>query len=595
MSDNFNAKLTEIKHRTDIVEIISQYLVLKKAGRNYWGLCPFHQEKTPSFSVNPEKQFFHCFGCGKGGDVVTFLMEAEQLSYWEAMQRLARRLGVALPQRPDKAQHRSAKGKLLAINKIAGAFFANNLQGATAKAAREYLAKRGLPKEVCKDFQIGFAPDGWSNLKNYLEREKASLTDAFEVGLLAQRDDGGYYDRFRNRLIFPIQSTGGDIIAFGGRVLAEGEPKYLNSPESPIYSKGSNLYGLFQAKEHIAAAGLAIIVEGYLDLLTLYASGIRNIVATLGTALGEAQVRLLKRYCANACLLFDGDDAGQRAMVRSWEIFTTGGMEAKAVALPEGKDPDDFIKENGAEALLEKIAKAETLSDYFFQNTIGKAQGAAQLNAAIRELAPLILGIGDEIARGIFIRGIVEKSGVSEAALHRAVTAAQKKATKTRERITAGKENDVTSPPQEHFDNREVDILRIMAEFTEVVEIVENEDILSLFTSEYLKNIGEMIISAYKINGKVDVLGALSRLDDDVNRAELLKHLTTGAPCDTENSKATVQDIINGIKIRNCRRQFRELTLKLQAMEKAGDTMAAQLLLSQLQEIKAQEKILTSR
>ncbi|MCF8054296.1 MAG: DNA primase [Deltaproteobacteria bacterium] len=581
MTDSFNRAVEEIKQRSDIVDVVSRHLTIKKSGRNYLGLCPFHSEKTPSFTVSPEKQIFHCFGCGKGGDAITFLMEMEHLSYIETIQRLAAQHGITLPTRKtDSKETTSGKEKLLQLNRLAADFFSRQLNDSAGKPARGYLEQRSLPQKAWSTFGLGFAPEGWHHLTSLLEKNRVNLEDANKAGLLSRRDNGGYYDKFRNRLIFPIHSVNGEIIAFGGRIIASGEPKYLNSPETPIYTKGDNLYGIFQAREHIIKYGAVIIVEGYMDLLALWAGGICNVVASLGTALTPNQVRLLKRYCANAYAIFDGDEAGQKAMVRSWEIFTREGMAAKAVVLPSGKDPDDFIKTNGAQALKEKLTQADSLDEFFFYQTIGKAKNTAEMIAAIRNIAHLVAEIKDDFVRALFIRMAVEKSGLNEEVI---IAELNSHKTPTTSKITT------RNPPRVTLDEWELDVIRIMADFPITVEIVEQEKILPLFTTEYLKNIGEMVISTYAVTGGVDVVATLRGLHEETLKEEVMKRITEGAPCHKETSKKTMKEIIRSIKKRHCRRRYQQLVADLKQAEKKGQQDFAEQIARQLKEVKEEE------
>lgn len=349
-------QVAEIKSRVDIVELISEYVTLKKAGRNFLGLCPFHNEKTPSFTVNRERQMFYCFGCGEKGDVFAFLMRLNNASFPETLTLLARRAGVVLP---PSSSHRDGKSTLNAreqiiqVNQSAAAYYRDTLFSPAGKEALAYLRGRGLKESTIEAFGLGYAPEGWRNLRHHLERKKVSLKPAREAGLIIAKEDRPdvLYDRFRNRVMFPVRDVDGRIIAFGGRILGEGEPKYLNSPESPAYTKGRQLYGLSQAKEAIRRSGYAILVEGYFDLIVLWNAGITNVVATLGTALTRDHLSLIRRYAERVAVLFDGDEAGRKALARSVELFVAAHMDARAVVLPEGLDPDDFVRRHGGDAL----------------------------------------------------------------------------------------------------------------------------------------------------------------------------------------------------------------------------------------------------
>ncbi len=353
-------KIEEIKSRVDIVELASEYLTLKKAGRNFIGLCPFHQEKTPSFTVNRDKQIFYCFGCGEGGNVITFLMKIADKTFPEAIKDLAEKTGVVLPPMisgKESRQKDSLKENILNLNLRAAQHFNRNLSSGAGKVVREYLQNRSISEETIKQFRLGFAPDTWRSLTDFIEGSGSSLKLAEQAGLIISGKEGSFYDRFRGRLIFPIENIFGEIVAFGGRVMETGEPKYLNSPESPVYIKGKNLYGLNKTKEEIRKKGFALIVEGYFDLISLWNAGIGNVVATLGTALTREHLELLRRYTVEVVALFDPDEAGRKALDRSLELFLSMRMRARALILPGGCDPDDYVKKHGKNKLGELIAK----------------------------------------------------------------------------------------------------------------------------------------------------------------------------------------------------------------------------------------------
>ncbi|MGZ3596708.1 MAG: DNA primase, partial [Syntrophales bacterium] len=326
-------KIEEVKRRADIVDLVSEYVTLKKGGKNFLGLCPFHKEKTPSFTVNRDKQIFYCFGCGEGGNVLTFLMKMSEMSFPEAVRHLAGKTGVIIPERILTRQEKessSVRNEVSHINKMAAAYFAKNLFSQAGKEARDYLRKRGIQDDVIKEFGLGYALDGWRHLRDYFEKASISLKLVEQSGLVIPKANGGgsFYDRFRGRLIFPIEDVGGSVIAFGGRIIGSGEPKYLNTSESPVYIKGRNLYGLNRTKEDIRKKGYAILVEGYFDLITLWASGVRNVIATLGTALTREHVDLMRRYTSHVAVVFDPDEAGKKALTRSIELFLSGNMHA---------------------------------------------------------------------------------------------------------------------------------------------------------------------------------------------------------------------------------------------------------------------------
>ena len=416
-------KVEEVRERCNIVEVVSGYVSLKKAGRNFVGLCPFHSEKTPSFTVNEEKGIFHCFGCGTGGNVFSFLTRIEGRSFPEVVRELAEKEGVELPRQDaspayNKERERVSreKDKLLGVNEEAAVFYQNLLmKSAEGEDARSYLKGRGIDSEIAKEWRLGYGGREWSTFSNRL-KSSDSIKTAEKAGLILERKKGGHYDRFRKRLIFPICDLKGKVVAFGGRILDGDGPKYMNSPESPIYTKGKLLYGLNVAKEGIRTEGEAILVEGYMDLLSLYGAGIRNVAGTLGTALTVSQALLLKRFCKKVILLFDSDEAGVKAALRAFDILSGEGVAALVLTLPEGEDPDSFVTKEGAEALREKIKDAVPALDFFLGEKMkGRdISSPAEAAAVIHEVNPFLKRIKDPVERSLAVKKVAERMAVDE-------------------------------------------------------------------------------------------------------------------------------------------------------------------------------------
>jgi len=366
--------LEDILSRIDIVEVISGYIPLKKSGRNFKALCPFHHEKTSSFMVSPDRQIYHCFGCGAGGNAFNFLMQYERLEFLEAVEMLANKAGVALPRAEDVAQESTGlTTQLYKVNEAAAAYFEEMLNSPAGAPARSYLLKRGINEKIARTFRIGFAPDRWDGLINSLRGKGFSLSLLEKAGLILNKQGGGYYDRFRNRVIFPIFDTKSRAIGFGGRILeaadnkahgADAAAKYVNSPETPVYNKGRHLYGLNVSKDSIRDGDSAVVVEGYLDFIIPYSRGLASIVASLGTALTREQARLLKRYTNNVIMVYDGDAAGEIATLRTLDIFIEEGIEVRVAPLPSGFDPDSFVGKNGIEKFNDLVGGADNLFDY---------------------------------------------------------------------------------------------------------------------------------------------------------------------------------------------------------------------------------------
>lgn len=360
--------LEDILSRIDIVEVISGYLPLKRAGRNFRANCPFHHEKTPSFMVSPERQIYHCFGCHESGNAFKFLMRHERMEFPEAVQMLAKKAGVILPE-AQKTDVKTASliTSLFTANEMAARFYESQLNTAQGSRAKDYLLKRGISDDSIKLFKLGFAPEKWDALIGHLRAKDFSLGVLEKAGLIVAKQGGGYYDRFRARIIFPILDIKSRPLGFGARVLDASLPKYINSPETPVYVKGNNLYGLHLSKDSIRDSDSAIVVEGYLDFILPYQLGIKNIVASQGTALTLEQVRLLKRYTHNIIMVYDADTAGESAALRSLDIFVEEEMNVRVVTLGRGLDPDLCVRKEGAEGLKKKIEEARGLFDYKLQ------------------------------------------------------------------------------------------------------------------------------------------------------------------------------------------------------------------------------------
>jgi len=415
---DYSAFLAEVRGGTDLVSLVSEFVSLRRAGRRHKGLCPFHDEKTPSFTVDGERGLFYCFGCNTGGDAFKFLMLREGLEFADAARRLGERLGLKPPERkgPGSDQRR----RILAANAAALSFYRGVLADeAAGRAARDYLARRGVRPETCDRFEIGFAPAAWDRLHHHLTGLGYSDRILIDAGLLSDRDADGrrVYDRFRNRIVFPIRSLGGEVIAFGGRTLDPAEPaKYLNSPETPVYVKGEVLYGLGMARDAIRERNAAVLVEGYLDLIGLSAAGFPNVVATLGTALTTSQAQLLRRTTDRIQICYDPDAAGRAATLRALEILLGTDVKVQVVSLPDGVDPDDFVRQQGAEAFGAALAAAEPaiafLAGHFASGLDLKDPKARA--AGINRLLPYLARVPSVVERAGYLSTIAERFRVEE-------------------------------------------------------------------------------------------------------------------------------------------------------------------------------------
>ena len=411
--------IEDIKAANDIVDVISERIRTKKAGRNYKAVCPFHDEKTPSFNINPERQIYHCFGCGVGGNVITFLMEYEKIGFLDAVRELAQRAGISIPEGDGGAD--SAEDPVYAANAMALRYFRECLAGPEGDAARRYWQGRGISDEMTEMFQIGCAKPGWDGLLKRAQEEGVPPTVLEEAGLVIERDKGGYYDRFRDRLVFPLLWTGGRVVGFGGRALDDSEPKYLNSPETRVYHKGHYLYGLAQARPALRASREAILVEGYMDTLSLYEAGFHNVVASAGTALTIEQARILSRYADRVFVAYDGDTAGVTAATKAAELLVRLGVKVRITEFPDGADPDSFVRQSGADAMKEELSRARDFIDFLL--AVSPPETAEDREKAARELLETVASIEDPIRADLMLEKIARSLSIDRGALTRALEA----------------------------------------------------------------------------------------------------------------------------------------------------------------------------
>ncbi|MBM4301803.1 MAG: DNA primase [Deltaproteobacteria bacterium] len=489
-------KLLEIKDAASIEEVVGQYVKLTQKGRNLSGLCPFHSETKPSFTVAPEKGIFHCFGCGVGGNVFSFLMHYHRLSFPEAVQELARRYGIPVSLKdlgPEGARQAKKRTTAYEANAAAAGFYAATLASSEGKPGREYLTKRGLTPEIIRAFQLGYAPDAWDTLARHFQHRGIPLDLAQDVGLLAPRDRGGFYDRFRNRIIFPIFDRQSRVIAFGGRSIGDGEPKYLNSPESLLYSKGRTLYGLPQAAAALRATGVALVVEGYLDLIALQVHGIGNVLATLGTALTREQVRLLKALAEKVVLVYDGDAAGAQAMKRAFPLFAQENLAVRALPLPAGMDPDSYAQAHGAELFRAAWDEAQPWFSYLLEDLIAThgldIEGRV---AVLSELRPFVQALTDPVEQDLWLRNTSERLGVDAAALRKSLTSLAP--------ISAAR----LDPRTNLAVSLEKAVIRWVLGHPEAITLEELEEWAEEFENLELKGLLDLFIRSYREHGRLD-------------------------------------------------------------------------------------------
>ena len=419
--------LTELTERNDIVDVVSGYVRLgKKSGSNMFGLCPFHSEKTPSFSVSPDKQIYHCFGCGKGGGVINFIMEIENLSFPEAVEFLAKRAGMPIPEEENDRESRK-RSRMLALNRDAARFFYAQLSTPQGVAARDYMAKRRIGPATAKNFGIGFAPDTWDSLEKAMREKGYTDFELFDAGLVRKGNKGGYYDTFRNRLMFPVIDVRGNVIGFSGRILGDGEPKYMNSPETLVFNKSRNLFALNLAKK--SKSGYIILSEGNIDVVSLHQAGFDSAVASLGTSLTPEQARLLSRYTNQVIIAYDNDRAGIKAAQRAIGILEKLDLKVKVLRLNGAKDPDEFIKLKGADAFRNLLENSENQIDYRLRTVTDKYDLSVdeQKVEFLKEASDLVARLPGSVERQVYAMRVASMSGVSADVVTKEVERRRKK------------------------------------------------------------------------------------------------------------------------------------------------------------------------
>lgn len=534
------SKIEEIRSAADIVDVVSEFVQLRKRGKNFIGLCPFHSEKTPSFTVSEDKQIYHCFGCHNGGNVFKFLMEYEKISFIEAVQNVAVRVGIDLEYEEDKTGKESEQEILYEINVQAARYFSDILLNSSeGEKARDYFQERKIKPQTMRAFGLGYALNGWEYFVNFAKSQKLDLEKAVQLGLIGTHNDGRLFDKFSDRIIFPIFSANGRVIAFAGRVLHDKDAaaKYLNSPESSIYIKGRVLYGLSFSKDEIRKLDKAILVEGYMDLISLYQNGVKNIVAVSGTALTEDQVQLLSRYTKNVVLLFDADTAGIKASMRSIELLLKRDIEVKIASLPSGEDPDSYINKFGKDDFDDLIRKAQNFLEY--QTEYYELQGMfldhKKSAEAIRELVRLLALIDDELKRNLLLKSIAKKFNLREKLLESEldkVIKTQVKQDSVKQVIKAGKPNKeksslhfATLEPQSSINYvLEKELVKLLFEGNqEVIGLIFNHFSPEDFAFKYHKDLANSVYETYKNSEELSASDLIAKVSDEEQQAYLLE------------------------------------------------------------------------
>ncbi len=589
--------LQQIRDAADIRQIVQEYVPLKKRGKNWVGLCPFHPDKDPSFSVNEDKQIFYCFGCGEGGNVFKFLMKIQGLSFVEAALHLAQRLGIEIPERPvSRSRQKTIKEQdgIIEINHLAADFFSDLLlNSSTGLDARSYLEERGLSQKTIEHFSIGWAEDSWDKLVSFLEKKGKPLELAEKAGLIIKRTRApGYYDRFRGRIIFPIRDHRGRIVAFGGRIIVSSphreQPKYINSPESQIYHKGKVLYGLFHNKSPIRKAGTGIIVEGYMDVVSLWQAGIHEAVGTLGTALTEDHARRLKGIIKDWILLFDADEAGLKAASRALPICYKFNIRPKVLCLPDGEDPDSFVREEGPAGLRALMEKAPSGIDFLLEQ--GKKRfgtttdGKAQLIDSVLES---VSQVADPVRKSLLIGHIAQKVGVREESLWQKLQSMNKVSSRM-----VGANGGTMASKNRHGHRPMKTISKVSNKAEEkllgfllcypqfIVEFLEEG--LDLWLSDRgLLALWESMVNLYNMAGRCDLSSLCSRLEDAAGLKALAMRLSAEFPpcddreammndlkrfCQTRKKKALRMHLLEEMRAKGMMEPCEDILRKLQGL-----------------------------
>ena len=587
MSRGFSETIDAIRQRVNIVDIVSQHLTLKKAGKNYRALCPFHHEKTPSFMVNEEKQIFHCFGCGVGGDVFTFLMRYENLTFYDALTDLARRAGVTVPKGGTAPEADGKREILIEINQKAADYFHGNLLNKKIGAdARAYLVTRGIREKVIHEHQLGYAPPGWTNLVSHFKDKGVDLRMAQTLGLIIPRKREGWYDQFRNRVIFPIRNTGGRTVGLGGRAIDDATPKYLNSADSLIYKKGQSIYGIHLASQAIRQRDLVVVVEGYFDVLTLHQNGFQNAVAPLGTALTQDQVRIMKRYTRSFVIVFDPDEAGIKATFRAFDAFMEEDIHPKVVRLPDGRDPDSFVREMGGEALARALEGAVPLMDAFIEysmerGSIKTVEGKVQIG---RVVLPMLEKLRDPIERRLYGRSLAERLGVQEADFM-ALSGKRRPVRETKDR----KAREIK--PKGPFLAPEEALVEVMLNHPNLIPMVFESGAIDDFESEELCQVARMLKRILEEKGGVSARDALTQISDEGLKNRISFWALSGRFKEEDIDK-TVGDCIRQVRRSRLRRDQDLITRRIKEAEEADQTGLVSKLLREKQRLIEQEKSL---
>ncbi len=573
--------IEEIRSSNDIVDVISKYVTLKRSGRNFFGLCPFHKEKSPSFAVSPDKQIFHCFGCGVGGNVIHFISKIEGLDFKDTLELLANRVNIELPTLDNLEDDKTArlKSKVYEINKIAAEFYHENLYKPASKTAQEYIKKRKLDNRTLKAFLIGYAGN-FNELYLLLKQKGYTEEEMLASSLVKRTENGGYMDSFRKRLMFPIQDVRERVIAFGGRVLDDSKPKYINSPENIVYSKGRNLFGLNVAKKHDTRK--IIIVEGYMDAISLYQRGITNVVASLGTAMTEAQGRLLRRYSEQVILGYDADGAGQAAILRGMEILQNLGCDIRVLQIEGAKDPDEYVLKYGPERFQKCVDNAISLVE-FKVKVLLKELNIENTNDKIKflnEIAKILAKVTNQMEREIYVDKIAKEYKISKEAIYAEVNKLMYKDNQGSKKL---EKRVVTMVPKEEKENsvseavlkrENLVIYLLINEYSKCYEKIKNLITLNYIQDDTNKQILKKMYEEFE-KGNSNTSQLLDWFQDE----KVISHITEIMAGDfeiTDVNKA-IDDLISIYEKEKLINRRNEILKKLESVSEAGSEEVKEL------------------
>jgi DNA primase len=572
--------IDRLRSESDIVSILSDYVPLKKKGKNYWGCCPFHHENTPSFSVTPDKGFYYCFGCQSGGNVFNFLMKIENISFFDAVKILAQKMNIPLPEKEKTSQELARERentKLYRANEMAREFFYACLTKTVyGKKAREYLQSRGVTNDIIESFKIGFAPPAWDKLLHAFLERGIEQDVLLKAGLIVERSSGGgVYDRFRSRVIFPISDARGRVVGFGGRVIDNSQPKYLNSPETPVFNKRYILFGFDAAYKFIKETGQAIVVEGYMDAITAHAFGIKNVVASLGTAFSPEQAKLLLRNAKEIFFAYDSDAAGQNATLRALSILRNLGANVRVILIPDGKDPDEFIRKHGADAFKGLIKEAVDILEYqikqAFDNTDhSNLEGKV---AVVSKIVPVLAEADNAVAVNAHIASISQALAIDESAIRSEVRKYLFQSKKDKN-VNIGKSISnmlVAKKPSIAIEQAERHIVRLMCGNSSLISYIEKELSIEEIQGENRREIIKLIFKEYNMGKDITDTAWTMMLSEAAN-AELSHIMLIDIQYNDNDSIKMVDDCIKNMRLTNLKLLYEQHRLRADELERLGDS-----------------------